>query len=315
MKDFSVRTDHRQSRQSPPFCATLESVITQAETLSATERLTLWQHLAQLPDSGIESTSDVRSLISDHWMRLKTHSTSSPASEQEWAQIGFFGLQRKGNTVIAAIDGAEVLRLVFKPKIFAENLFHTLPVKPPTEEFKQKVRSILKQSGTDRSDADIEAALDHSARQVQEVVIEAKRNHVAARFTEKLPFIVGMILDNLIRAFAFEGSNMLFEQSGKGKKFSAEEMHEMVFRHDWAQLKPMLAIRRGAPEGQRGFTQAERDIFIQQARGAAKALRDKKSSIKKIDLARKLFGRYANPPRELNRRLKKYQISFLQLTQ
>jgi hypothetical protein len=54
---------------------------------------------------------------------------------------------------------------------------------------------------------------------VQEVVIEAKRSHIAARFTEKLPFIVGMILDNLIRAFALERSNMLFEQAGRKKKF------------------------------------------------------------------------------------------------
>jgi hypothetical protein len=148
---------------------------------------------------------------------------------------------------------------------------------------------------------------------VQEVVIEAKRSHIAARCTEKLPFIVGMILDNLIPAFALERSNMLFEQAGR-KKSSAEEIQEMVFRHDWAHLKPMLDIRRGAPEGRRAYSPAEREAFVQRALAAVEILRTTKASIKKTDLARRLFERHANPLRELNRRLKKYQIDFQKLT-
>jgi len=122
MNDVGVQNKHKQSNQSRSAFSTLESVIRQAESLSPTERLSLWQHLAQLPDSGIESTPDVRPLIRDHWMCLKTTSTSPP-QDQEWEQLGFFGLQRKGNTVIATIDGVEVLRVAFKPKIFAEHLF------------------------------------------------------------------------------------------------------------------------------------------------------------------------------------------------
>lgn len=155
MNDVGVQNKHKQSNQSRSAFSTLESVIRQAESLSPTERLSLWQHLAQLPDSGIESTPDVRPLIRDHWMCLKTTSTSPP-QDQEWEQLGFFGLQRKGNTVIATIDGVEVLRVAFKPKVFAEHLFQTLPVKPPTDELKERVRSILKQIGDEKSDADIE---------------------------------------------------------------------------------------------------------------------------------------------------------------
>src|SRR3989442_16005784 len=112
-------------------------------------------------------------------MRLSTPPPPPPAQTAEWEQVGFFSLKRKGHTVIAAVDGAEVLRVTFKPQIFAEHLFQSLPVKPLTDEFKERTRTILKRLGTHRSDAEIEAALEQSARQVQEVVIEAKRNHVA----------------------------------------------------------------------------------------------------------------------------------------
>jgi len=84
----------------------------------------------------------------------------------------------------------------------------------------------------------------------------------------------------------------------------------MVFRHDWGHLKPMLAIRRGAPEGRRAYLPAEREAFVQRALAAVKILRTTKASIKKTDLARRLFERHANPLRELNRRLKKYQNRF-----
>ena len=292
----------------------LARVIELSEALSPSDRLSLWTHLSQPPDSGIESTDDVRPLIRDHWMRLGHGPSSSPVNQEKWEQVGFFSLKRKGNVIIASIDDAEVLRVTFKPAVFAEHLFQTLPMKPTTNELKERVRTVLQQAGANRSDADIEAALEQSARQVQDVVLDAKRNHVAARFTEKLPLIVGMILDNVIRAFAFEGSNMLFEQAGKGRRFSADEIQEMVFRHDWTHLKPMLAIRRGAPKGKRAVSRAERVAFVEKARAVTLTLGGKQKTIKKTDLARELFGRHANPLRELNRRLKKYEVDFRQLT-
>ncbi len=88
----------------------------------------------------------------------------------------------------------------------------------------------------------------------------------------------------------------------------------MVFRHDWAHLKPILAIRRGAPEGRRAYSPAEREAFVLRALAAVEILRTTKASIKKTDLARRLFERHANPLRELNRQLKKYQIDFQKVT-
>jgi hypothetical protein len=314
MKRRRVRNAHRRSAANGKPEARLEQVIHLAEELSPAGRFNLWSHLADLPDSGIKSTNDARSLIRDLWIRLPHNSGSDAPVEEEWKQIGFFGLRRKGNTIIVDIDNVEVLRVTLKPRAFAEHLFQSLPVKPPTEHSRERVRAILNQAGASKSEAEIEAALEESAKQVQDVVIEAKRSHIAARITEKLPLIVGMISDNLIRAFAFEGSNMLFEQAGAGRKFSAEAMQEMVFRQNWAHLKPMLAIRRGAPKGKRAVNRAEKVEFIERARAVSRALSADQRSIRKVDLARGLFGRHAHPLNELNRRLKRYDLAFRDLT-
>jgi len=221
--------------------ASLEKVKLMIKQLSPEDRKELFPYLAEFPDTGVKSCdlNEELGVIKKEW-KLE-ESDYDPEKH-------LFDMVFVRNLVSVQILGVDVLRVAFLPDNFTENFIKAQSINspPPSESVIEKIRSVLKQMGEERSTEEIEDAARKSSERVMQIVLEEKTNHIAAQISTYLPFMVGQMFGAAVKGHAISGFNALAEQAGvPDRMLSTEEIKKSLLKSYWLEIKPHIGVSHG----------------------------------------------------------------------
>lgn len=163
----------------------------------------------------------------------------------------FFDLTIGENLTIAHIDGIDIFRLTFNPQNFTENFYKSVPIPKPPEGAKKSVRSILEQHNIERSEEEIEAAVQEASMEIMKVVYEAKAAHIAARMSENLHGLLVAVIEDAVKAYALDATIEMNKQAGR--TYSIKEFKDIVLKQHWARIRDLAGIKQGGARERKGF--------------------------------------------------------------
>lgn len=167
----------------------------------------------------------------------------------------FFDVTISEDMVIGHIDGAEICRLTFNPQNFVENFYKSLPF-PSPETLMAEIQSIKEQGGIEpigeETNPNFKAALEKATLMV---MLEMKTKHIAEMISENLAYLLLNIMEDAIRAYAFNGSIELNKQTGKA--ISSSRFKEVYLKQQWSRIVTMAGIKQGGARERKGFVWSE----------------------------------------------------------
>lgn len=233
----------------------LTEVIKLAEQLSPENRLQLFQHLAELPDSGINSIPAAQS----HRLPQKKLNDK----EEKVQELKFnYNCQIQDGEVTYGLEGVEIFRVIFNAencasvfydKLKSNDSFLKLSPEQRTRVY-AAVKEVLTEDGRSVTDEQIkhheEEALKLLALRLLKESIELSTKHIS----NNLPQVVVMIWQKIVHAMIFSGANTLRDiLQVPEQKFSAKEIKEALFQPDWDRLKILSGITHGGHRERKGF--------------------------------------------------------------
>jgi len=232
---------------------TLEQVKRFAEQLSPEERGQLWQHLAELPDSGIK-TIPFPPLPKPQPERISNATKGKNNKAQNRPDETTFNIrcEIKDDIVTYYADEIGVFSTRFYPDNFA-NVFLSKPsgsflkVSPEQRElFYAAVRERLAKEGLKVSNQQLKKVEPAALRELELRLIKESVEHATKQVRENLPPIVKIIWDRVLKASFFSGANELRDKVRvPEQKYSAEKIWESLYQPEWELLKTIARVARG----------------------------------------------------------------------
>jgi hypothetical protein len=182
----------------------------------------------------------------------------------------FFDITLGDNVAIADIEGNEIFRLTFSPESFVENFNKSIPLAEPPSSVRDGMRAYLERQDIERSEEEMEAAVEHASLTVMKVVTEAKHSHIAARISENLHKLLVAVIEDAVKAYALEGTIELNKQSGVSIKIS--EYKDVILKSHWERIRDLAGIKQGGARERKGFvwTHEKKVAFYKQVESLPK---------------------------------------------
>lgn len=210
----------------------LEQVQNLADALSVQDRLLLWKHIADLPDSTLHNLD-----ISKPTLSLDG---SEPESETTTGE----------KYVLVAIDNCAMVwqknRLVFQVAFYPKNYYTSQLEIPswkdaePTEKVKEQVRGIFKLYGKPQLD---ESALVAACKESSAKLYEARTERMTKEILARLPHMAAMLFDGGTRVIELTVENDIASFGG-GRKKTLDEMLTQLAPL-WERIKSHFNLKPG----------------------------------------------------------------------
>lgn len=227
----------------------LEQVKKLVEQLQPEDRTKLWDHIAKLPDSGI----NIRVLpsASKFVQKIKLDEKSG-----RFRPVTFqWGCKNNDGEVIFTLDEVEIFRTLFNAENCANVLFEKIK---PDESFlkigpKQlkdifaKVRAMVTEQEAKVSDAQLSKLVQSPfLKEVSNRLVKQSLESATKRASDNLPAVVAVVLQKVVHAISFSASNILRERLELPEtKYSAKEVIDAVFRPDMELVKILAGVTQG----------------------------------------------------------------------
>jgi len=163
----------------------------------------------------------------------------------------FFDVTTSENLVIGHIDGAEIFRLTFNPQNFVDNFQKSLPLPEAPKDMKAWVRSVIEQGNTERSQEEINAAVEKAVSGIINIIHVEKTKHIAERIGENLYGILIAVMEDAINAYALESTIELNAQAGK--TIDIRQYKKMIQKTHWSRIRDLAGIKQGGARKRKGF--------------------------------------------------------------
>ena len=233
--------------------------------------LSLRSALAEQTGRPKKTLDQMVEILEPYWTQIKAQLGNPLAwgevSEEEWVpkatlaegktqltedQIKYlFDVKTSENMVIGHISGNEIFRLTFNPQNFAECSPKTWLVPKSSESARANVRAMLKEHDPERSDEEINEWADKFDSMLMKVMMEAKAKHIAERISENLDSLLITVMEDAIRAYAFEGTIELNAEAGK--KIDVRQYKDIILKAYWSRISEKVGLKRGGARERKGF--------------------------------------------------------------
>lgn len=217
--------------------------------LSPKDRAQIFSYLAEFPDSGVHSY-DLREELET----LKNYGTriTGPNDDEDYHLINLVFVR---NLVSVQILDTEVLRAIF----FPENFITAFPKSKRTsllfaqkfqehlfpEDRKAAIKEARKEQGMVETDAEFEAVISNTCKQIGEEWMTEKAKRVAEQISRHLPGMVGDMMAAAIKGQTFYDFAQIARDAGPDKVPSLKEFKKLIQDAAWRNIKPHLQVSRG----------------------------------------------------------------------
>jgi hypothetical protein len=207
----------------------LEQVKRLAEQLPPEGRLELWNYLADLPDSGIQSSS------------LDPPQVTPEGEEIEGAD-DLPLLVSTETTAAIFLKRRVIFQVAFHPDNYQRSQMQIRSWKdaPPPARVKEQIREILQLHG---SPEPTEEAIIEACKQSQQQIFEARTFRMANEISARLPHMVMLLYNGGTKFIELAVENDLAEKFDKRKR-TLEEIVEILEPY-WKQIKAHLNLSTG----------------------------------------------------------------------
>lgn len=223
----------------------LEQVKKLAEQLTPEDRLQVFQHLAELPDSLIKPLPRPKEMPS--------------LSEEEQKKIQQLNLswecRKEDDQVVFYLEGIEVFRASFNAENYAAVFFEKLKsdevfLRVSDEQrarYYEAVREIVAKEDLTPSDDELREIEPKALLLLGQKLLKDSLLHGANQIGNNLPRVVATILNKITHAGVLVGGNQLRDVLEiPEQKLSVTQIKDALFSRDWEYLKPILGV---APPG------------------------------------------------------------------
>lgn len=179
----------------------LEQVKELVVKLSLEDRLKLWQYIADLPDSGVQ-TGD-----------LEAPETTLDGLPAEGTDPDLPVMVSTGNHALLFLKSREILQVTFRPENFRQSQMEIRSWKdaPPSDEVKAQIQEILRLHGApERTEEELLAAHRQTVREI----FEAATLRTSTEFAELLKHFVWLLYDGGMKVAEIGWRNDLARQTG-----------------------------------------------------------------------------------------------------
>jgi len=228
----------------------LERVKDFASHLPQSERLKLFKHLADLPDSGIRYVPP----------QILPPQSSPPITEKDRGQlqqVNFtWEVRHEEGRVIYSIDGHEIFTATFDAEAYVDVFYQKVKTDQAFLQVsdEQKLRivegvreKVKEETGNILTDEEIEKILPDGMVKLCQQLTRNSLLDASKQIANNLPRIVAMVLHRVTHSGLLSGGNRLREIIDRPKeKLSPKQLKDILFAPDWEYLKPMLGV---APRG------------------------------------------------------------------
>lgn len=111
---------------------------------------------------------------------------------------------------------------------------------------REEIKAILSTLNTEKSDQEIDEALDQVSKDLAEAILEGHVRRIAEQISHHLPRMVGDMFGSAIKAQFVASANQTADEFGRPeKKLSTDDIKKMILNPFWRSVSGHLGITRG----------------------------------------------------------------------
>jgi hypothetical protein len=209
-----------------------EQVIRLANQLSQLDRLRLFHHLSELPDSGIHSGGLEKPPFE---LQVEEAVKKKGGGDSDDFTLAYTAPDVTPAWVMVLLKGKMIFQILYYPESFRESRLklQSWQEAMPQENIKSEIREILSQAGMQRTEEEIVEALKASQREVY----EAETYRISKELAVRLPDMAGLLVTAATKIIEISVRNTFAEQTGQVEKKTKLEDMEKMLEPFWKQIK------------------------------------------------------------------------------